>query len=132
MLHLSVLGAGLIFALLLYKTVTWIVANHRQAMKAKSLGCEELPIFPSPDPLGLVNVWNLYQANEAGRLCEYASHRNELMSKREGRPVFTFQLHIARNWLYFSCDPACIQAMLATQFKDFELGPIRFGTFSPL
>jgi hypothetical protein len=132
MIRLSALAAWLAFAFLLYKTVTRIIANHRLSMKAKKLGCQPPPTFTSPDPLGLINVAKLYMANEQGRLPEYAVHRMDLTSKREGRSVFTIQLHIARNWLYFTHDPKNIQAMLAVNFASYELGPIRFGTFSPL
>lgn len=131
---LSVLRSllGLFLAFVLYKAVSAIVTTYRHAKAAKNNGCEPAPIEPSPDPLGLTNIMRLIQADKDGKLPDFMANRIEVLSRQEGRSVFTFQTHIARNWLFFTCDPKNIQALLATQFKDFELGPIRFGTFSPL
>jgi hypothetical protein len=49
-----------------------------------------------------------------------------------GRPVHTMEAQFLRVPLLNTKDPKIVQAILATQFKEFELGPIRFGTFSPL
>jgi len=119
-------------AFVLYKVISSINTTIRLARAAKSKGCKPAPTFPSPDPLGIINVVRLIQSNNAGKLCDFVTDRVETVSRQEGRSVFTFQTHIVRNWLFFTCDPKNIQALLATQFKDFELGPIRFGTFSPL
>jgi hypothetical protein len=119
-------------AFVLYKVVSSITTRFRHAAAAKKYDCRPAPTLPSPDPLGIINIVRLVQSNNAGKLPDFIMGRTETMSKQEGRPVFTFQTHIARNWLFFTCDPKNIQALLATQFKDFELGPIRFGTFSPL
>jgi hypothetical protein len=119
-------------AFVLYKAVSSIIATYQHATAAKRNGCKPAPTLPSPDPLGIVNVVRLIQSNNRGKLLDLIKGRWEIVSKQEGRPVFTFQTHIVRNWLFATCDPKNIQAILATQFKDFELGPIRFGTFSPL
>lgn len=115
-----------------YRLIAHLVAQYQKAARARSLGCRPAPTYPSPDPAGIVNVVKLIQANNAGKLLDHVNERLETASKHESRPVFTFQTHIMRNWLFFTCDPKNIQALLATQFKDFELGPIRFGTFAPL
>jgi hypothetical protein len=119
-------------AFVLYITASSVVTKYRHATAAKKYGCKPAPTLPSPDPLGIINIVRLIQSNNAGKLPEFIRNRPEIISKREGRPVFTFETHIMRNWLFFTCDPKNIQALLATQFKDFELGPIRFGTFAPL
>ena len=119
-------------ALILYKLFTFIIAKYRYARIAKILGCKPAPVLPTGDPLGIRNIIRLVKSNNAGKLLQYLMERTEIVSKQEGRPVFTYETHIVRNWLIATCDPKNIQAVLATQFKDFELGPIRFGTFSPL
>ena len=121
-----------IVALVLYKLLTSIITKYKHAVLANRLGCKPLPVLPSLDPLGINNVIRMIKCNNVGRLPHHLMERNEISSKQEGRTVFTFQTHIVRNWLMFTCDPKNIQAILATQFKDFQLGPIRFGTFSPL
>ena len=115
-----------------YLLTTLLVAQYKRAIAAKARGCLPAPTFPSPDPAGITNVVRLIQANNAGRLLSYINERLATTTKQEARDVFTFQLHIFQNWLFFTCDPESIKALLATQFKDFELGPIRFGTFAPL
>ncbi|KAI9871473.1 MAG: hypothetical protein M1830_003848, partial [Pleopsidium flavum] len=44
----------------------------------------------------------------------------------------TFQFNILGNQGYFTVDPKNIQAVLATQFNDFSLGPNRRDSFFPL
>jgi hypothetical protein len=119
-------------AFVLYKTVSSIITKYQHATAARKYDCKPAPTLPSPDPLGIINIVRLIQSNNAGKLPDFVKNRTDIVSRHEGRPVFTFQTHIVRNWLFFTCDPKNIQALLATQFKDFELGPIRFGTFSPL
>jgi hypothetical protein len=119
-------------AYVVYRLLTFAFATYKRTIAANSLGCRDAPTYPSPDPAGIINVMRLVQANNAGKLLEHVNERLDTVSKQEARPVFTFQTHIMRNWLFFTCDPKNIQAILATQFKEFELGPIRFGTFAPL
>ena len=119
-------------ALVLYKVFTAIITRHKHAELAKNLGCKPVPVYPDKDPLGIYNIIQIIKSNNAGRLPHYVVERIETTSKQEGREVLTFKTHIFRNWLHFTSDPKNIQALLATQFKDFCLGPIRFGTFSPL
>jgi hypothetical protein len=116
----------------LYKAINFLVVRSQHAAAAKRLDCKPAPTLPSPDPLGLVNIYRLIKDNARGRLVHNIHERFNTTSRQEGRTVLTFQTHIAQNWLYATCDPKNIQAILATQFKDFELGPIRFGTFAPL
>lgn len=118
--------------LTLYWLLTSIITKFKHARLANRLGCKPPPTLPSRDPLGINNVVRMIKSNNVGRLPHYILERNEIVSKQEDRAVFTFQMHIARNWLISTCDPKNIQAILATQFKDFQLGPVRFGTLSPL
>jgi hypothetical protein len=119
-------------AYVFYSLLRLSIAAYQRAVAAKSRGCRPAPTYPSPDPTGILNAIKIVQANNAGRLNHHVVERIDTVSKQEGRPVWTFQTHIARSWLFFTCDPKNIQALLATQFKDFELGPIRFGTFNGL
>lgn len=120
-------------ALVLYWVVSYITTSHRRAAMAKKLGCEPLPVYTwHKDPLGLGNVMEIIKENDLGRLPHHVVERFARISRQENRNVMTFTGHIFRNWLIATCDPKNIQAILATQFKEFELGPIRFGTFSPL
>lgn len=122
----------LIPAFLFYKLATSIATRFSNARKAKQLGCKPAPSFPSPDPLGIVPMINIINANNKGKLPEHIIARFDKVSKQEGRPVHTIEAQLLRVPQFNSKDPKIVQAILATQFKDFELGPIRYGTFSPL
>lgn len=54
--------------------------------------------------------------------------RFDFMTKELGRQCSTYKNYILGSTVYITCDPKNIQAMLATQFHDFELGPLRRGT----
>ncbi|KAJ9635627.1 hypothetical protein H2204_005801 [Knufia peltigerae] len=43
----------------------------------------------------------------------------------------TWYQNILGNWHHVTVDPKNVQAILATQFNNFELGPLRSGVFSP-
>jgi hypothetical protein len=121
-----------LIAISFYKLVAFLTTKARHNAIARNLGCRRAPKFPDPEPSGIANVVRIIQANNKGRLPEHIQWRFNSVSKQEGRPVFTFRTHVLRNWLIATCDPKNIQAILATQFNEFELGPIRFGTFAPL
>jgi cytochrome P450 len=53
--------------------------------------------------------------------------RERDMSELYGREVSTFKNYILFQDVYFTSDPKNIQALLATQFNDFGLGPARIG-----
>lgn len=121
-----------VVAFVLYLVVSYVTRLHRQSAQARRLGCKPAPIYPSADPLGINNVLKLIRFNNKGQLPAHIVSRFDDVSEIAGTPLFTFQAHVFRNWLFGTCDPKNIQAILATQFKEFELGPIRFGTFAPL
>lgn len=71
-------------------------------------------------------------AQKAGRFPAYLREREEVLSESQNRPVHTMRLSILGNEAHFTSDPKNIQALLATQFKDFGLGSARIGNFGPL
>lgn len=121
----------LIGALLLYKLSRAITTIIRHNRLSKQWNCHPPPTFPN-DPTGISNAKELLAANDRGELPNLLESRLKMMSKREGHPVATMQLHVLRSWMFFTSDPKNIQALLATQFKDFELGSQRYGTFVSL
>lgn len=66
------------------------------------------------------------QAADKARLFpDFLEQRQKKISKELGREVSTFTYSIMGQKLYFTSDPKNIQAMLATQFQDFDLGAAR-------
>jgi hypothetical protein len=85
----------------------------------------------------LVNSWQHARkaslaADKAKALPALAEQRVQTISDIENRNVTTFIIRNLGRDLYFTVDPKNIQAVLATQFKDFELGEIRRRSVHPL
>lgn len=74
----------------------------------------------------------MMQAQKQGRFPAYLADREGILSESEHRPVHTMRFSILGNEAHFTSDPKNIQALLATQFKDFGLGSARIGNFGPL
>jgi len=107
-------------------------ASWQHSRKAKSLGCGNLPLFPCKDPLGIDNLKQTLAADKEKLLPQLSERRVQIISDQENRYVTSFILrNLGRNHI-FTIDPKNIQAVLATQFKDFELGQARHASMHPL
>jgi hypothetical protein len=129
---LLALWAGISF--ILYKIASAIIISRRHAAAARQLGCQ--PAQPmelwSFDKLGIQNVARLLAADKEFRLPQYLLQRHQEACAKVGKEVTTFHQNIMGGEGYFTIEPRNIQAILATQFKDFGLGRIRNKNFSPL
>lgn len=123
---------GFAAAAVVLQILRLVLASWQHARKARSLGCGSLPLFPSKDPLGIDNLKQSLAADKEKLLPQLSERRVQIMSDRENRYVTTFILrNLGRNHV-FTIDPKNIQAVLATQFKDFELGAVRHDSMHPL
>ncbi|PKX99701.1 putative cytochrome P450 family protein [Aspergillus campestris IBT 28561] len=93
--------------------------------------CGSLPAYPS-DFLGWNTLKELQAADKARRLPVLFVDRFSLMETRENRRVNTYLTRQALRDVIITCDPKNVQAMLATQFQDFELGSARRISLHPL
>lgn len=129
---LLALWAG--FSFILYRIISSIILSRRHAAAARQLGC--LPAHPLEtvpfDPLGLHNISLLIGADKEYRIPQYIQERNERACAKAGRNITTFRQNVMGVEAIFTIEPKNIQAILATQFKDFGLGKIRNRNFSPL
>jgi hypothetical protein len=108
-----------------------LVSRWQHAQNARRLGCGSIPLYPS-DPLGISVLKEALAADKAKKLLPMVERRVALMSDHEGRYVTTFRFRQMGRENYFTTDPKNIQAILATQFKDFELGAPRRQALHPL
>lgn len=106
----------------------------RQAQKAGRLGCQPVVALPQPvwDPLGLQLIVSWAKYAKEIRMLDGLTEMFQLVSRTEGRHVTTFKYGAVGSSKIFTMDPKNIQAVLATQFEDFEIGPHRIGNFMPL
>lgn len=116
----------LVVAFILYKLVANKLANRRYAAKAQRLGCKPAPKQENMLPFGIDRVKNAMRADKNQSFPDFVIQRFAEMK------ADTFQFDILGNLGYFTVDPKNIQALLATQFNDFCLGPNRRHNFAPL
>jgi hypothetical protein len=116
---------------ILYKSISLLYIRRQHAIKSRKLDCEPAPLWPATH-LGISTIKQMMAAQKAGRFPAYLREREEVMSESQNRPVHTMRLSILGNQAHFTSDPKNIQALLATQFKDFGLGSARIGNFGPL
>ena len=80
--------------------------------------------------MGFLGIGHIKQMNHADKNQQFPDlieERAKMMSDIHGRECSTYKLHVLRQEAYFTSDPKNIQAMLATKFDDFDLGPARKG-----
>ncbi|KAB2574148.1 Cytochrome P450 52A12 [Lasiodiplodia theobromae] len=119
-------------ALILFKAVNYMLVKRRRSLKSQELGCKPAPTHTPGDPFGIYNLQLMLSAGAKHYLPEYMIQRVHAVSEREGRLVTTFQERVLGQKNIFTCEPKNIQALLATSFRDFELGKGRNGNFEPM
>ncbi|KAH7401428.1 cytochrome P450 52A12 [Pyrenochaeta sp. MPI-SDFR-AT-0127] len=127
---LLVLWASISF--FLYKIVASILESRRHAAAARKLSCEPAYPLPSLDPLGIHNILRVVKADKEQRVPQFFQLRLDEIRDREGRFITTIYQFLLGTGGFFTVEPKNIQAILATQFKDFGLGETRNKNFSPL
>ncbi|CAN6644008.1 hypothetical protein TRVA0_020S01156 [Trichomonascus vanleenenianus] len=119
----TVLYAGA--ALVVYVLVQDLIENWLYARKAKKHGCSEIT-YTRSFPFGIRRLFMVMgdQKNNRGvermRSVLLEGGHKTVRAQEFGRTVFK------------TCEPENIKAMLATQFNDFEFGPLRYTTMRPL
>jgi hypothetical protein len=117
---------GLLLTSLVFFTISSVVSRFRHARRAREWGC--LPVIKRKAklPFGIDFVWGMIQADREQILPAYIFRAYQQI----GRP--TWRESTLGTEAYMTTDPKNIQAILATQFSDFELGETRRRTFFPL
>lgn len=114
-------------------TIHCIVTYVRQAAKAKSFGCQPAVLFRPWDVFGVQNFKIEMNGMKTNRLSYAFSDRKNEMSAKIGRDCKTFRIKYppGETWFY-TFDPRNLQAVLATQFRDFQQPAARVGAFEAL
>lgn len=82
-------------------------------------------MLPGCGFMGLKQLKDVQAADKARMFPDFLEDRQRKVSKEAGREVSTFTYNILGQKIFFTSDPKNIQALLATQFNDFALGPVR-------
>ena len=113
----------------LYSLVTF----WRLKRKAIALGCKPVPVWKAWDLFGINMTVAMTKAMNGNRLSEEIHSILKEVQEREGRECTTFQVYFPPGLLhFFTFDPRNLQAVLATQFKDFQIPSSRLAGFRQL
>ena len=113
----------------LYSLVTF----WRLKRKAIALGCKPVPVWRVWDLFGINMTMTMTKAMSGNRLSEEIHSILKEVQEREGRECTTFQVYFPPGLLhFFTFDPRNLQAVLATQFKDFQIPLSRLAGFRQL
>lgn len=113
--------------------IRYVVVCTRQAAKARALGCQTAPLLRPWDVFGVQNFRIEINGMKTNRLSFAFLDRKNKMSAKVGRDCKTFRIKYppGETW-YYTFDPKNLQAVLATQFQDFQQPAARVGAFEPL
>ena len=127
-MHSYLLGPLCLFsAYAAYYLVASLLASRRHARNAARLGCKPPTRRPHQLPLGIDLAHRVVKADREKCVPDmFLAVYEEL-----GCPSTWTQLFLGTETLV-TVDPKNIQAILATQFNDFELGETRRGNFAPV
>lgn len=118
---------GALLAFTAYRLINSYLADRRAAAEARNRGCKDPPLLPIRWPLGIDHIRRMLQADKEKRFPDLIIRLFEEMG------VDTYRgKSMSASVDYFTCDPKNIQALLATQFDDFEIGSRRALNFEPL
>ena len=123
---------GLVGVILAGRLLFFVYSTWRHSQKARSLGCEESPLYPCQDPFGISTLLETLDAAREKLLPQLAERRVAFLSRQHDRYVSTFRMCQAGRENLFTADPKNIQAMLANQFNDFGLGDTRRNVAYPV
>ncbi|KAG4423407.1 hypothetical protein IFR04_003511 [Cadophora malorum] len=111
---------------IIYLVLASFLQSCRNARKARELKCEEPPLQKNKYPLGIDQIQKALAADKEKLFpIEMAKRTVEI-------GAITYRYSVLGNNNIFTADEKNIQAILATQFSDFDLGPTRRGNFWPL
>lgn len=127
---LLALWAGASF--ILYKIVAYVLTEIHYRKETKRLGCGPPHYFKLLDIQGVRNAWRMIAADKRAAIPDYIRSRVDNTCAEEGKYVTTFGMKVLGAPSIFTVDPKNVQAVLATQFKDFGLGERRNSNFAPL
>ncbi|KAK0101499.1 hypothetical protein ONS95_006668 [Cadophora gregata] len=111
---------------IIYIVYSSFVQSRRHARKARELKCEEPPLQKNKYPLGIDQIKRALAADKE-KLFPI-----DTIQRTADVGAITYRYSVLGNNNIFTADEKNIQAVLATQFNDFDLGPTRRGNFWPL
>ncbi|KKY31212.1 putative cytochrome p450 52a12 [Diaporthe ampelina] len=127
MAHVSIVAALLAsVSYVVFRLLNLVVESRRRTAKARELGCKEPPLERFRLPFGIDMVSAALRAEKAKLFLEWIQERADAMGVNTWRYSALGQTNV------ITMDPRNVQAVLATNFGTFDLGPQRAGMFWPM
>ncbi|KAB8221050.1 cytochrome P450 [Aspergillus novoparasiticus] len=105
----------------------WILISILHTQRARRMGCKPAFVRKSKLPFG-IDILKRYIDTTRQQILQ----NDEVVLYEELGRHPTWNQNILGTWHHVTVDPKNMQAMLATQFKDFELGSSRLNLFGPV
>jgi cytochrome P450 len=118
--------AWLILCFVIYHSLARVLEYRHNLARARELACEDPIRQKNRLPLGIEWIWRSLKADKQHSVLNLTIQRFQDLG------TMTFRASVLGTATIFTADEKNIQAILATQFKDFDIGPVRRANFSPL
>lgn len=119
--------ATTLYAFIALYALRWLYLALRHRLSARKLGCAPVAARHGRLPLGIDNVLRMARAAS-----DQVFQSDQLAVHREMGCPSTWTQNILGTWYVSTADPENVKAILATQFREFELGPMRASVLGPL
>jgi hypothetical protein len=114
---------------LVYRLIQYGITTRRRSIIIRERGCKPYPKYPHRDPvLGLDLFIENFKLSKTGGFLERTPERYEEVNGG----CWTFSQLLLGETVLNTAEPENIKAILATQFKDFNLSPRRKAAFQPV
>lgn len=110
----------------MYLVASSFLTSRRLTLKARELKCEEPPLQKNKWPLGIDQIRRALAADKAQLFPV------DTIQRMKDIGAITYKYDVLGTKAIFTADEKNIQAILATQFNEFDLGSVRRGNFWPL
>ncbi len=121
--------AGILFFLslyILYRIGQYAIVARRRNLIRREKGCKAVPSYPHRDPFGI----DLFLENS--RLLKNGGFLSRVLERYLSLNAWTFSVLISGVRMINTAEPENIKAILATQFREFELPKGRKTSFGPV
>jgi len=122
--------AGIAFFIsmyILYRIVKYAVRLHRCNMIIRKNGCKRIPSYPHRDPIFSLDLFfKNSKPSKTGKFLQRFEERYLSLN------AWTFSQLLLGVEMINTAEPQNIKALLATQFREFELAGRRKAAFQPV
>lgn len=112
-----------------YSIVRRVLIARRRYLFQRTKGCKPIPSYPQKDPILGLDLFfeNIRLLKQGGILDKFVERYNTI-----GGGVHTWSQHVLGVYTINTTEPENIKTMLATNFKEFQLSPLRKAAMKPI